>query len=314
MLSIFLALRYNGLESGIYTFSAMLNHECRPNVVKFLANSGQSYLPSTYSEVRATRLVKAGESLTISYMPRLVSHASRRRHLWEQHRFDIGTNLESGLRRMELVDGGLPSSSKEYVDEDSLTSRIERSIAEMELLYETIKDALEQAPSNKAESWEQAKALEVASLELLAESDRQLLNKNHVLLIPCLAMHLDVCELVLDQDSKSQSLKQTQRYKLLSRTVSTALRLVGLQKSYWGDSHFDVARTYLDLSQAIEELLGESQLSLLAALETNRGDLKTFRDWSLFQHECLTEHERIKACYPRDALEYVREGGALTHG
>ena len=308
MLRLFLALRYNGLESGLYTHVAMLNHDCKPNCVKFLPNSGQSDLPSTYSEVRTTCGVKAGESLTISYMPKLVSHASRRRHLWEQHRFDIGVNMKADLRRMEIINGGLPSSSKEYADEESLSSRIERSIAEMELMYATIKDSLDQPPSNSAENWEHAKALEVTSLELLEESERQLHNNNHLLLIPCLVLHLDACELVIDQDAKRQSLSHTQRCKLLSRTVSTALRLVELQKLFWGDCHFDVARTYLDLSQAIEELLGESQLQLLTALELNRGDLKTFRDWSAFEHKCRKEHERIKDCYPRDALEYIRKG------
>ena len=314
ILRLFLALRYNGLESGIYTHVAMLNHNCQPNCVKFLPGSEQSDLPSTYSEVRTTCGVKAGESLTISYMPKLVSHASRRRHLWEQHRFDIGVNMKANLRRMEIINSGLPSSSKEYVDEDSLSSRIERSIAEMELLYATIKDSLEQAPFNIVESWEQAKALEVTSLELLAESERQLHNDNQLLLIPCLVMHLHACELVIDQDAKNQSLSHTQRCKLLCRTVSTALRLVELQKLFWGDCHFDVARTYLDLSQAIEELLGQSQLQLLIALEPNRSDLKSFRDWSAFEYRCRKEHERIKDCYPRDALEYIRKDRMIKEG
>ena len=95
-----------------------------------------------YSGVRTTRWVAAGESLTISYMSKLVCHASRHRHLWEQHRFYIGSDLEANLRRMEVINGGLPSSSKAFVDKDFVTSRIEQSIAELDLMYQSAKDAL----------------------------------------------------------------------------------------------------------------------------------------------------------------------------
>ena len=76
---ILLAIRYNGLESGIYLYGAMLNHSCHPNCAKLLPQGNQ-----TYSEVVTTREVRAGESLTISYVPYIMSHASRRRYLYNQ--------------------------------------------------------------------------------------------------------------------------------------------------------------------------------------------------------------------------------------
>ena len=76
---ILLAIRYNGLESGIYLYGAMLNHSCHPNCAKLLPQGNQMY-----SEVVTTREVRAGESLTISYVPYIMSHASRRRYLYNQ--------------------------------------------------------------------------------------------------------------------------------------------------------------------------------------------------------------------------------------
>jgi hypothetical protein len=74
---ILLAIRYNGLESGIYLHAAMLNHSCYPNCAKLLPQDNQSY-----SEVVTTREVSAGESLTISYVPNVMCHASRRQYLY----------------------------------------------------------------------------------------------------------------------------------------------------------------------------------------------------------------------------------------
>jgi hypothetical protein len=293
---IVLALRYNGLESGVYCHVAMLNHKCQPNCVKFLPDSEESDSPPGCSEVRTTRPVQAGESLTISYMPTIVSHASRRRHLWEQHRFDIGVDLDANLRSMEFINGGLPSSSREYVDGDSTTSRIEHAIAEMESLKESLSN-----PSDYAsESWEHAKALEVSSLELFSEASDQLQNDNHLLLIPCLALHLDTCILVLQRDATTSALNNSQRCKLIGRQVLTALRLIDLQKAYWGSDHFDLARTYLDLAQAIEDLLSKSPRHLFE-LATKKRELRTFRDWSSLEFQSRKAYERIKALYPRDA-------------
>jgi hypothetical protein len=93
---LLLALRYDGLESGIYHHVDMLNHDCHPNFVKFRPTVG-------YSQVRMTRPVVTGESLTISYLSRIVSHATRRKHLWDQHWFDIGVSSLGEWRFMEVI-------------------------------------------------------------------------------------------------------------------------------------------------------------------------------------------------------------------
>ena len=55
--------------------------------------------------------MRAGEALTLHYVenPREVSHATRRRMLWDQHRFDIGdggdaTTARAGRRACDCDD------------------------------------------------------------------------------------------------------------------------------------------------------------------------------------------------------------------
>ena len=74
ILRLWLALRYNGLESGVFRYAAMLNHADQPNCVKFLSSSS-----TTASEVRTTRAVAAGAPLTISYVPGVVAPPCRTR-------------------------------------------------------------------------------------------------------------------------------------------------------------------------------------------------------------------------------------------
>lgn len=84
ILRMLLCIRYNGLESGVYLHAAMLNHSCHPNCAKLLPQNNQ-----TYSEVVTTREIRAGESLTISYCPNVMSHASRRRYLYNHRKFRL---------------------------------------------------------------------------------------------------------------------------------------------------------------------------------------------------------------------------------
>lgn len=329
---ILLALRYNGLESGLYCYVAMLNHQCIPNCVKFLPQNNTNNIGDEddddtttmkYSEVRATRTIHAGESLTISYMPHLVSHATRRQHLWDQHRFDIDVTLHGPLQQMELISGNLPPSSKDYKDEGSITSRIERAISELESMM-----MLSQNSNNgNDEIWEQAKALEVSSLELITQAKHQLQNEKHLLLIPCLQLHIDACDTVLRKDSTSSQqqvslLTHSQRCNLIGRQIVSTRQLLTLQQLLWGNDHFDLARTNLDLAQAIEELLSKAP-NVLYKLEeeqtttsnnsrqpTSAGSTKsltTFSSWSQLEYSARKEHERIKNLYPRDAARLISE-------
>jgi hypothetical protein len=298
-LRLLLALRYNGLETGISLHVAMLNHLDQPNCVKFLPKGDESY-----SEVRTTRAVRAGEPMTISYLPRILSLATRRKRLWEHHRFDIGADIPAGLRKMEQIGNQLPVSAIDRWDEGSTTNRIEMATAELEELCE---DAAEQVGNGPIppEISEQVKALEQASLELSKEAVRQLQTENHLILIPTLRLHLESCDFV----QRDPSLTATQRVQLLCRMVVTARKLLALQEMFHGPDHFDLARTNLDLAQAVEELLSTSSKHLIAlALE----GLGTPSAWSALEHQCRKEYERVSRMYPHDAEKHIENSNNLV--
>ena len=245
-------------------------------------------------------------------------------------------------RSMELVHGQAPVSSKDLFDTESITFRIETTLAEMTELYQTTKQALTSSSSlSSSKSYqnddttsimvEQAKALELSALELYQEARQQVQNDNHVLLIPCLVLHLDVGHLILEANDNHQTqdqhhdhavtiLNHSQRCKLVGRMVLTGLHLLELQRALYGDDHYDVARTYLDLSQFLQDLLSNSPDTLLQWTKTPLSpspptttmtilhNLKSFRDWSTLEYQYRRQHERIKDLYPRDATTYIPNG------
>lgn len=312
-LRLLLALRYNGLESGVYLHVAMLNHSDAPNCVKFLPAppSSDESVPSLkcYSEVRTTRRVAAGEPLTISYLPAIACHASRRRHLWEQHRFDVGGDpAPSSLRKMELVNGRLPPSSLDRGtgSDDSVTHRIERAIVELRRFHREAatvakQQQRQQSPDEATTLMDQLKALEQSALELYVQAKEQLQNSSHILLIPCLELHLDSVDLV--QQQRQHRLTAFQLMLLLGRLVVSALDLLELQRTLHGPDHYDLARTNLDLAQAIEELLSKSATHLLQ-LSLER--YNSISAWSSQENKCRKEYDRIKSLYPRDAEDWIR--------
>jgi hypothetical protein len=295
ILRLLIALRYNGLESGVYRNVAMLNHSCRPNCTKLLPSGEHSY-----SEVRTTRPVAAGESLTISYLPRVVSHASRRKHLWEQHRFDIGAHLAGDELKMELVGTSLPPSAIARWDDDAITHRIEQATEELESLHRDSASDINDgnAPPNL---WEVVKALEVSSLELYTGSLEHLKNDRHVILIPILSLHLETCTLV----QRAPSLPVFVHLGILYRIIASSIRLLALQEALLGPDHFDLGRTNLDLAQAIAELLSRSPKHLF---DMDIPSLKTFDAWAALEHKSRKGHARIKALYPHDAEEVIQKG------
>jgi hypothetical protein len=288
VIRLLLCLRYNGLESGLYLHVAMLNHADQPNCVKFLPTPEKKY-----SEVRTTRVIRAREPLTISYLPSIVSHASRRFHLWEQHRFDIGANVSPQLYEMELVGFQLPLSSIKELDDDAVTSRIERTVAEMVELYTETSEQIKGNPNN-SELWDSCKALEQSSLQLCSEALDQLQNNHHLLLIACLQLHLDSCDLV----QRDPCLPSSQRLSLLCRLILTAHPLLAVQERFHGPDHFELASTHLDLAQGLEEVLSLSPKQLLLL---QLDGLSSVGAYAALEYKSRKEFERIKSLYPHDA-------------
>lgn len=314
ILRLLLALRYNGLESGVYRHVAMLNHDDFPNCAKLLPIEGK-----TYSEVRTTKHVKKGERLTISYLPRVVSHASRRQHLWDQHRFDIGplNRLKGEQLLVELIGGSMPPSNihgpssmvktDDTTPDTTTTQRIETATEELEeILAETkasIRASATPPNSLSSDAFDTAKALEQSSLELYESAHEQLKNEKHILLLPILSLHLEACAFVLEDPSLSNNRNASFRLGLLTRIVLSSNRAVSLQKIVKGPDHFDLGSVNLDLANALSELLSRSPERLY---ELKLPSLDSFAAWSTLEHKARKEHSRIKDLYPHDAEALVR--------
>lgn len=196
---------------------------------------------------------------------------------------------------MELVKGKFPPSSIDHVDEESPTFRIEKSAQDLEKLQLELAGTIKENRNNVPDSvWETIKALEQSCLELYTESKQQLENENHLLLIPCLSVHLEACDLV----QRAPGLTVAVQLGILSRQVLSAHRLITLQSSYLGLDHFDLGRTHLDLANAVGELLSRSPKHLTGLENLPQ---KSFDEWSKTEHASRREYKRIKALYANNA-------------
>lgn len=304
ILRMLLALRYNGFGTGVYLHFAIFNHAENPNCIKFAPEDQARPM----SEIRTTRAVKRGEALSLSYLdPREVSHATRRQHLYDQHRFDIGERIDDlSILPFEFVAGELPKSSKDQRADDT-TSRIEKVISEFEEQLGEIRTAFS-VGGYTAEQVERAKAMEVATVELISAAKQQLGNASHLLMIRCYRLHLDAAESVLSAAAIGHvNLSTTQRNGLLCRFVENARDLLVLQLRYLGDSHVDLGRTYQDLAQGINALLSHAPKNLFAL---NLEGMSNFAACSKEEARCEREYNRIRSLYPRNTLELIESNGS----
>ena len=324
---LLLTLRYNGFDSGLYLHFSMINHNEDPNLVKFRPNNTNG---EYYSEARTTRYVRKGEALTLHYLenPREVSHASRRKILWDQHRFDIGDEyeykqfLDNGLfsdnergnhvYESELVKGKFPPSTREGTSKNDVndddegesdtlptTVNIEKSLDDLEEMLVELQAIFQlQANDNRTideSHFDRAASLELAVGELIFASQSMLENNHHILLCRCRRLHIDVIELLLSHCTSRLTEKQS--VELMARFLSSVEPLLDSQRRRLGNDHPDVARTYQDFSTGIQALLSHSPKRLLSLkLE----GLNTLDQCSKFEHKCRMGKSKIETMYPKD--------------
>lgn len=322
---LLLTLRYNGFDSGLYIHFAIFNHNEDPNCIKFRPGDKSS----TYSEARTTRRVRKGEALTLHYLenPREVSHGTRRKILWDQHRFDIGDEDEykrfldanaektghvfndnergNGIFESELVRGKFPPSARDGSGDsgdDLPTANIEKSLDDLEdMLVELQAIFGAQAAVANTESanegcFDRAAALELTVGELIYASRSTLGNDQHILLSRCRRLHLDTVELLLSHCASSLTEKQS--VELMVRFISSVEPLLKSQRRRLGNDHPDVARTFHDLSMAMQSLLCHSPKRLLSL---KLDGMRTLDECSKMENRCRVEKKRIEGMYPKDA-------------
>lgn len=346
---LLLTLRYNGFDSGLYLHFSMVNHNEDPNLIKFRPISGDNSregteddgtLPSYYSEARTTRPVRKGEALTLHYLenPREVSHGTRRKILWDQHRFDVGDEyaykqfLDNGLlnnnergnhifeselvRRKfplsttagHIINKGEGNKDQEESCELPLLSNIEKSLEDLEDIIVELQAIFKiHANSNNSSSidestFDRAAALELTIGELIHASLSMLENTHHILLSRCRRLHTDAIELLLS--NCTTILTEKQSIDLMGRFLTSVQPLLESQRSRLGTDHPDVARTYQDYTMAIQALLSHSPKKLLSLKLIG---LSTLEQCSKVEHNCRVEKKRIEAMYPKDVDDFILE-------
>ena len=320
---ILLAMRYNGFGSGVYLHFAMFNHDHDSNCIKFAPEknhqaSSNSKYPS-YSEVRTTKFVKRGDPLTLDYLdPREQSHATKRWHLWDQHRFDIG-GLESMrrgvLRGMEQVNGQDPPSSRDTLDRDADTFHVESALKELKEQQNEIKLAwnlmknLKEDGEDVLKLFEHSKAMAEATFEAIGAAQQKLRNESHILMIRCCRLFLDVAEILLEMGDQlshhfgSSSFGPIGGYKTMANFVVTCHQLLPLEIQYLGGDHPDVARTNHDLANMINSMISHCPRELYKC----HPSYSSFGKCQKMEAKYMSDFRRIDLLYPKDADMKIRE-------
>jgi len=355
---LLLTLRYNGFDSGLYLHFSMFNHNEDPNCIKFrpsptnanmvgveVVGGGADQEMTTaregcyYSEARTSRRVRKGEALSLHYVenPREVSHATRRKILYDQHRFDIGDEINyksfldatmtktghlfndnergSHIFESELVGGKFPVSSREGNNnngkvgdgesDDDLpkTQHIEKSLDDLEDMMKELQSIFKLQPAGNTDdgSFDRAAALELTVCELISASQSALGNDHHILISRCRRLHLDSIEVLLSQCASVLTEKQS--IELMTRFLPSAHHLLELQRRRLGRDHPDVARTCNDFSMGIQALLAHSPKRLISL---KMDGMTTLDLCSRMEHSCQMEKRRIEEMYPTDVDEILR--------
>ncbi|CAI5715320.1 unnamed protein product [Hyaloperonospora brassicae] len=262
-----LAMQCNAFDSGIFLYSAMFNHECNPNCVKF---TPEGLGPKgAVSEVRVARPIAKGEQLTISYLyPREQSRDNRLKNLWEQFGFECKCEL---CKRGDSV---LPPPSSAARG----SGGTKPCMQDLEKVLAAAEEVIRAKPKSAAA------ALSVA-LEALSDA-LEIAAHDHLVFMRIHKLVADSCDLLLR--TKSERLCE---YSILF--LRSSYELLELQRTYLNPDHIDLARTLNDVSQGIQLLLSYDPTVLL----TEFPEWKDFRHASVVENQYRQEYKRLKRVY-----------------
>jgi hypothetical protein len=312
-----LVLRYNCFESGLYLHFSMFNHSESCNCIKYMPNTQDHAVQSRHcSEARTTRPVAKGESLTLNYIPphREVSHTTRRRYLWDQHRFDIGHDtIPLHVQEMEYIVSSslgqmiLPPSSIHDLDQTTTTFGIEKKIVELEDEWSILHTQGQTLLGDDAASIDDELALRILDVEkqtcnCISQSSHQLGNPQHILLLRLYRLHVDILDWIL-KNSNSIDIHDTPHMDRFTQFIHSTRTFLHLQIQAYGSDHPDVATTHQDISHALSFLLSHSPQEWLRRQVQG---LSTLMECSKVEAYHRKEYQRIKDLYPHDVDLYMK--------
>ncbi|EQC36261.1 hypothetical protein SDRG_06366 [Saprolegnia diclina VS20] len=261
-LQVILGMQCNAFTSGVFLHTAMFNHDCNPNCVKFTPLTSLGV-----SEVRAARFIPKGDQLMISYIyPREQSRGRRQAQLQKQFGFGCQCAL---CGRGDAFSAAPPTADT-----------AETSLEDVEKAAATLEDLFADNPSVNAGT------VLHAALETLSDA-LELVAHDHIVLMRIHKLVADTCDSLL----KRKTTSSIEDIAILF--LRSSYELHELQKMFLDKDHIDLARTLNDISQGIRLLLSYNPNVLLAEFP----EWPTFRDASLVESQYTKEYKRIKKLY-----------------
>jgi len=268
LLRLFFVLQMSAFGSGIYLHFSLFNHLCYPNCIKFKPIDDDS----SASRVYTTRLIKAGEELTLSYLQPPEQTKKRRKELLSsQFGFEPSNNPKDDM--LEKL--------KDPQREDA--------VGEVYIL----EDRVEELDRQMAKDYETTGEYPDTLLSQLLELSRELsllVDPRHVVLLRLNKMILRVLHPQLEKDKGD---KGSSLGKNLVLYLETAYEIYKTQLLCIPLDHIDFATTFGDLSLGLESLLGwEPELLFSSFSQWN-----SFEKASKFQYFCQKSVEKLDKMY-----------------
>eukprot|EP01126_Amoeba_proteus_P004996 TRINITY_DN11646_c0_g1_i3.p1 TRINITY_DN11646_c0_g1~~TRINITY_DN11646_c0_g1_i3.p1 ORF type:complete len:325 (+),score=66.00 TRINITY_DN11646_c0_g1_i3:76-1050(+) len=281
IIRLFFVLQMSAFGSGVYLHFSLFNHQCHPNCIKFTPPETDLEM-KVCSQVRATRLIKPGEELTISYLDPC-EQTRQRRHRLLANQF-----------------GFIPSDNPVDILKDNLLEKLKDGhllddhVKELINGWEDQLDLLHKQTNRKDSD-------PYPVVEKLCEELQSILDPRHIVLLRANKMLLELLHPKLsepetktkDRGKKNKQSKEDVFGMNLVKYLRVAYEVYKTQLLALSKDHIDLATTLNDMSIAIESLLAWNSSILFK--EFPQWD--TFQKATKFQNYCETTFGNLHQMY-----------------
>jgi len=256
IIRMILVLQHNGFSSGLYHILTKFNHSCQPNCIKFQPT------PSSFgaSEIWSIRDIIKGEELTINYCELLeMTRVSMQAYLYDHHRFKcLCSRCSDGTINDTIVESMQASNSVSMIiDEENIQKQLET--IETELLWLKVED-----PKQVIATCHSMLKTTSALLSLIDEADT--LNTVKVVAcslkarilkcsVNCATLLLKNVDILANDPNGGKKPKKALIQSCMITYAKNSILLASEQHQYLGNTHPDLAATYVDIVEGLSALL-----------------------------------------------------------
>lgn len=265
VMRIYFVLQMSSFGSGLYLHFSLFNHDCHPNCIKFVPQDASGSLMSKRSQVRATRPIKKGDEITLSYLDPLEQTSRvRKRALMTQFGFE-------------------PNYSPVAVFKNSLVEKLLNPDNPENDAF------LEECESQLAKGWPGAED-RLAEIMALSEEADKILDPRHVLLLRINKLLLTELNPKLSDEGDDDD---TNFGYYLKMYLVKAYEVYQTQAIWLYKDHIDLATTLNDLAMSLQSMLSWDKNSVFETFP----QWNNFNSAAKFQHQCQENFNRIKNLY-----------------